>query len=728
VSAEKPSAVWPLDLPPILTSTFGESRPNRLHAGIDLGTNGRIGVRCFAVGDGCVARLRMSPFGYGKAIYVQLDSGPIVVYAHLSRFASPLAERARREQLARRAYTFDVDLPAGELRVARGQLLAWSGQTGVGVPHLHFEMRDGDVARNPQTAGFAVPDALPPTIEDVTVLPMDSSARVQGSLAPTVVPWKTGRGTSPVVHVEGRVGFSVRAWDAAVAGPWRQAPYRYDLRVDGKTLFRAVHERFDYADNHLIVLEYDQERLVDRGEEAFLLFDKPGNRLPGREVAPEGVAIAAGDHEVRIEVADVAGNFAEAHFRIRAAPAPRVTDLGGEAVTGRSGTFSGTAVGDDSLDVDVETTADRGVTWRPSAITSLRSGPEVHFQGALPSLGTLPVVVRARVRDASGLASVRTWSTGAGTPSAAPLPLEVHARWHAEWLAVEIAAQSLLAVPPRLWVVQPGGRRAALGVEQVDSRRYLATCPLQGGLGRAVDSLEVEAQGVDGRRARLRQPLRARIARRGEALRIADLDPNLVLEVPEGALFEDAAFRVVPQSVRGVSLGTELRPAGPCLRVEPRSLALDKPVRVGLRPARAGGARRSLHLGLFAMNREGQLRFLSADRDSSGGLVGATRVLGTFAVLSDETPPRIGPVRVEAAGPKGARLRFTVLDHGADLGDGGIQVQLDGGFAIPEWDPETGDVRVETSGPLGRGIHRLHVRAADRVGNVAERVASFTIP
>src|SRR5262245_60546764 len=125
------AARWPLDLPPVLTSSFGEYRANHIHAGMDFGTGGRTGALCRAVGDGSVVRMRMSPYGYGKALYIQLDGGPLLVYAHLSRFAEPMAARARAEQKRLGRYTFDINLPAGEMRVLRGSVIAWSGDTGV---------------------------------------------------------------------------------------------------------------------------------------------------------------------------------------------------------------------------------------------------------------------------------------------------------------------------------------------------------------------------------------------------------------------------------------------------------------------------------------------------------------------------------------------------------------------------------------------------------------------
>ena len=73
---------WPLDLPPELSSSFAEYRTGRFHAGIDIRTAG-IGREVHAAGDGHISRVRCSPWGYGKAVYLQLDTGQTVVYAHL---------------------------------------------------------------------------------------------------------------------------------------------------------------------------------------------------------------------------------------------------------------------------------------------------------------------------------------------------------------------------------------------------------------------------------------------------------------------------------------------------------------------------------------------------------------------------------------------------------------------------------------------------------------------
>jgi hypothetical protein len=197
------------------------------------------------------------------------------------------------------------------------------------------------------------------------------------------------------------------------------------------------------------------------------------------------------------------------------------------------------------------------------------------------------------------------------------------------------------------------------------------------------------------------------------------------VEIPAGALLEDVALRVGRVPSRRLEPSAELLPAGPCVLVEPRTAALDAPVAIALRDS--GAARRD-RVGLFWVNRGGELRLLSAARDSTGALRGTAAFLSYFGAFADTTPPRIGTLRVVSQAKRPQQLVFTVRDEGARLGDGGIAATLDGAFAIPEWDPETGGVFVEPDAKLTRGPHRLQVVATDQLGNRARREMHFQVP
>ena len=53
----------PLDIPMQLSGNFGELRPNHFHAGFDLRTQQKEGLKVYAVADGYVSRIKISTFG-----------------------------------------------------------------------------------------------------------------------------------------------------------------------------------------------------------------------------------------------------------------------------------------------------------------------------------------------------------------------------------------------------------------------------------------------------------------------------------------------------------------------------------------------------------------------------------------------------------------------------------------------------------------------------------------
>src|SRR4051812_28060813 len=99
---------WPLDSPRTVTGSFGELRPNHFHAGIDFSTNGKINRPVFAASDGYISRIRISPVGYGKSIYITHNDGLVTLYAHLNSFNPKIDEFVREELYREKRY--DIDL------------------------------------------------------------------------------------------------------------------------------------------------------------------------------------------------------------------------------------------------------------------------------------------------------------------------------------------------------------------------------------------------------------------------------------------------------------------------------------------------------------------------------------------------------------------------------------------------------------------------------------------
>src|SRR3954469_20380264 len=84
MQGQQKAYAWPIDSPFVITGNYGEIRPNHFHAGLDFSTNGKVNLPVFAVEDGYVSRIRVSPVGYGKSLYITHAGGKVSVYAHLN--------------------------------------------------------------------------------------------------------------------------------------------------------------------------------------------------------------------------------------------------------------------------------------------------------------------------------------------------------------------------------------------------------------------------------------------------------------------------------------------------------------------------------------------------------------------------------------------------------------------------------------------------------------------
>ncbi|HAS18464.1 MAG TPA: peptidase M23, partial [Flavobacteriaceae bacterium] len=136
------NADWtpPLDIPILLSGTFGEIRNNHFHAGLDIKTQGRQGLAVQSVKNGWINRIRISTGGYGKALYIQHYDGTTSVYAHLKKFAPKIEAYVKKKQYEKESYSIQLFPKSEELSIERGELIGYSGNTGGSFgPHLHFE-------------------------------------------------------------------------------------------------------------------------------------------------------------------------------------------------------------------------------------------------------------------------------------------------------------------------------------------------------------------------------------------------------------------------------------------------------------------------------------------------------------------------------------------------------------------------------------------------------------
>jgi hypothetical protein len=148
VEAGAASPIWPLPDNQYLSSAFGKYRRTHWHGGMDVGTH-RQQLPCVAVDDGWVERIAVTPGGYGRTVYLRLSDERTAVYAHLSRFAPKLESLLREKELETGTYRIDFAVDSLAMVFHRGDTIAWTGSTGFGPPHLHFELRRGAKQEDP---------------------------------------------------------------------------------------------------------------------------------------------------------------------------------------------------------------------------------------------------------------------------------------------------------------------------------------------------------------------------------------------------------------------------------------------------------------------------------------------------------------------------------------------------------------------------------------------------
>ena len=397
----------PLDPPLRLSGSFGEYRPGHFHAGLDLSTGERVGAPVYAALPGYVMRVRASGVGYGRSLYVQADDGRLLVYGHLDAFEEPLASFVAAAQDSSGQYEQDLWPGVTRFRVQAGQRLGWSGRSGTDAPHLHFEIRRGDVAYNPLLAGVTVEDTLAPVFGRVTIDPVRSPADTAWGDSPRTFDC-SGSDTALVVGVE---RLSVEAVDARADGRFTMAPWRIVLQGNGL----EVECRFDSVSwaggMPEVDFVYDRGRAMPQGRHAVLLWAPAGFRprvlraRAPRSQAAGDLVVPPGSRPLglRLLAQDVAGHVTVETLALGHGPAgppgpgipPGIwVDADSASSGGRPGFRWDLAPGT-LFEAARLASADLG---RPDAPDELR--PRSHAFALLPALTPLRQPLRVAIDDA----------------------------------------------------------------------------------------------------------------------------------------------------------------------------------------------------------------------------------------------------------------------------------------------------------------------------------------
>ncbi|OGC00252.1 hypothetical protein A2V82_16875 [candidate division KSB1 bacterium RBG_16_48_16] len=684
--------IWPTDASHAMTSSFAEYRPGRFHAGLDIKTWGTTGYKIFAVRPGYVSRIAVSPYGYGRAVYFSLDTGETIIYGHLERFNEDIERYVRNEQEKRERFSLQLYPMASEFVYQQGEVLGFTGQSGVGYPHLHFEMRDpANRPINPFLKGYRVQDTVPPAITKISAAPLDAFSKVNGDWKPVVLTpllVRTGEYhlAAPLL-VEGRIGFSLSVYDRMDDITNRFGIYENRLLLDDKLVFSAQYNSFSYEVNNQANLDRDF-RLYMRGQGLFYkLYRDEGNtlshypdgapyygvidftsaidrsspffagpKIPARLEMAEGVVpIHRGRHILRLETMDFWGN--------------------------KSVCLGEIIAGDDSLHSTV------------AAMNSQDYGSSFAFSN----------------------------SSGNYTPDS--LSFELSGDFYDLYARLEITASRGIDVPPRVTGWRTVTLAESLNIVRLNSRTFIGAWPLDDEAGPVRFDIIFRDRGGEVRTIEKWLPYRTE--KKGVHSRYYTQDQNCRISFSGNSLFRDIYMRSEPV----VEPGDLYRLGSAVYEIEPQDVPLNGGAEVTIKYAATDSLPQKL--GLYYQS-NGTWRFFGNRIDLLQKTIsGHVTSFGTFCLIRDMEPPLIyalwpsdGATLVDRQ-PK-LSTRFEDKLSGIS-GEENMVLKLDGKKMVAEYDPENKILFCTPSTPLNTGPHRLEFVATDRSGNTSRKSHTFFI-
>lgn len=308
----------PIKIPLLVGGSFGELRPNHFHAGVDFSANYKIGDPVYAPEDGVVNRIKVSSFGYGKALYVKHHNGYTTVYGHLSAYNNKIASYIRTNQYEKQAFEIELFPLANELVVKKGDVIGYIGNTGGSFgPHLHYEIRDtqSEHILNPITWSLEdkITDTEQPIINGVYVYPLSNETVINSSSSFFEVALKKQQNSyvSDVIQACGTIGFGINTHDTQNGSRGKNGVYKIVTYVNGSKHFEVVFDEFSFDESKFLnqYIDYKYYQLTNnRIQKLFVVNSLPLSLIKTIKNNGQVAVDSLADVNFKIEVFDAHDN------------------------------------------------------------------------------------------------------------------------------------------------------------------------------------------------------------------------------------------------------------------------------------------------------------------------------------------------------------------------------------------------------------------------------------
>lgn len=709
--------IWPTDASRKITSSFAEYRSTHFHGGIDISTNGQKGYNVYAVSDGYVYRVQVSPHGYGKKLFIRHTNGYFSTYAHLDRFNDAITRFVREEQYKQGTYSVSITLHPNQLSVKKGEVIAYTGETGVGPPHLHFEIRDENL--NPVNPisfekNFLTTDNIPPYIKRIVILPLDFHSFVDKSSSPKYFSRFSKKKDlfiiPNIIHINGKIGIGVDVLDRSDSSWSKVGIHRLEFYLNDSLAFALQFDRIPANETKQILLHYDLPSLLTGKGKFQKLYREVGNILPFYEHRPEGSGIistenlAAGIHTYRIICRDIGGNESrlEGKFLVNHKPVIEI----------------------ETMDEDEIVLSGKNLTAVSKCILlgKTNSNPSwskkiIHHKNFSMESSSIKLQVKTSQYDIIKVIA----ETEAGVQSAPAFYFKT--KPVGEWKDIQIEIQEkpntakIIVSTNGIFTQKPqitftnGYHENTIGVEPINLSSYVGVfTPSDSSAG--LNTIKIEAE-VNGQAVNREVVLDSYIipARYTGYFTTA---AGLAVSYDSGAVFAPL-FLKINKEVSNNQVIYQLSPQDVLIN---NGITFSVPV-----PSNA----ESNKLGLYFRTNGGwrfQTRTVDTNRQTFSTTL--TRTLGELALFQDDTPPSIGQLKVVTRNGR-VFIQFRYNDNLSGVNSNEIKLYIDDKLVIPEIDGEHRRVWYHTDEKLEKGKHTLKIIAKDMMNNSAEISRLFVI-
>ncbi len=707
--------IWPTDASLKVTSSFAEYRSTHFHGGIDISTNGQTGSNVFAVRDGYVYRIRIMPNGYGKMLYVRHKDGYYSTYSHLLTFNDAINTLTHTEQLQRGTYAIDLMLEPSNVPVKKGDVIALTGETGFGPPHLHFEIRDENLNPiNPMLCdNYVVKDDISPFIRRVMISPLDANSWIDNAQRSKIMSRFPGRQTNvripQTLRVHGLVGFSVEATDKRDGTYSKSGIHSMEFYLNDSLMYDMRLDRVPAEETKEISLHYDFPTILHGWGKFQKLYIDSGNTLPFYDKKPIGAGmintelLSEGEHQYRIVCKDIHGNSSQLTGKLLAnhEPALRIHDIHDDEIV---------LIGNNLASVEkciVYGKKNSAYEWTQHTFAKgkfERDNDGIELPIDLKKYDVIKIIGESKWGSRSA-PLFHFLKKPQGTARDVKLATDIQN----DFVQFTVSSTGIFTEQPML-TVQEGSTSQTVPLEAVDLYKYTGYyIPSLEFIGIRMATVTAEIHGKPSTTHDSFEVIPISSTRKNS---VSLLNDRLKITYDSAAVYKALYMQVSTDIFKNTTV----------FMLEPENVLLNKGITVSVDAGKVDD-----HLGLYFRSNGGWVFQTSTmDNGTTSFSTTLTRTLGELAVFKDETEPTIGRLRAYASKGK-AIVSFRYHDNLSGVDTDEIKMYIDDILVIPEIDGEHNRVWYKSEEPLTRGKHAFRLTVKDRMENSAEITRTLTV-